>query len=147
MKSIVLIQDQTQKRVHAYLSIMGYFYSQKLCTLEGLEEYSIKISKHAVIYFACCDGLDIGMIAFYVNQEIKKAYITTISVLSDYRKQGIAEKLLEKAEAVSRENNIRVIDLEVNKKNFKAMNFYKKHDFQLKTEKINLSILSKEMTY
>ena len=60
---------------------------------------------------------------------IDEADIMNIAVKSSYRKQGIASLLLKNLIDICKNNNINSINLEVNERNFPAINLYKKYEF------------------
>lgn len=60
---------------------------------------------------------------------IDEADIMNIAVKFSYRKQGIASLLLKNLIDICKNNNINSINLEVNERNFPAINLYKKYEF------------------
>lgn len=60
---------------------------------------------------------------------IDEADIMNIAVKSSYRKQGIASLLLKNLIDICKNNNMNSINLEVNERNFPAINLYKKYEF------------------
>ena len=59
-------------------------------------------------------------------------YIMTITVLKPYRRYGIASQLLVKAiEDCAKNRGIKTMTLHVQKGNDSAMEFYKKHGFEV----------------
>ena len=62
-------------------------------------------------------------------------YIMTITVLKPYRRYGIASQLLVKAiEDCAKNRGIKTMTLHVQKGNDSAMEFYKKHGFEVVQE-------------
>lgn len=60
---------------------------------------------------------------------LDEADIMNIAIKTSYRKQGIASLLLKNLIDICKNNNINSINLEVNEKNFSAINLYKKYEF------------------
>lgn len=60
---------------------------------------------------------------------LDEADIMNIAIKTSYRKQGIANLLLKNLIDICKNNNINSINLEVNEKNFPAINLYKKYEF------------------
>lgn len=54
----------------------------------------------------------IGLVAYYINHDTQKAFITNVSVDIRFQKQGIATKLLENAKCVAMEECMKLISLE-----------------------------------
>lgn len=73
----------------------------------------------------------LGFITFDLLQD--RAEILDIIVHINYRKQGIGEKLLNKAIELMLEFNIKRVSLEVRTSNKEAVSFYKKNNFKIIT--------------
>ncbi len=58
-------------------------------------------------------------------------FIVDIGVKKDYRKKGIGKQLMNKIYEIARKNNIKTINLLVDKRNINAVNFYKKAGFEI----------------
>jgi ribosomal-protein-alanine N-acetyltransferase len=90
------------------------------------EQFSSLLKNPFNKIFVACDGDKV--LGFIMIQEIDgEAEIITVCVLPEYRKQGVAQKLIENIKAPK-------VFLEVNIKNIPAINLYKKLGF--KTERI-----------
>lgn len=70
---------------------------------------------------------------------MEKSYIAGLFVSNRYQNEGIGGKLLEKCK-----EDYSVLSLDVYAKNLKAINFYKKHGFEIKKEKENAETKEKE---
>lgn len=71
------------------------------------------------------------VIGYIGVQEIcSEAYITNIAVLNDYRRQGIARVLLQKACAGAEERKCEFITLEVRESNAPAIALYESEGFE-----------------
>ena len=78
-------------------------------------------------YFVCEKKNIVGVIVF---QEIyERIELDYIIVDSDYRRCGIADKLMNYLIDYAKKNHIINITLEVNENNIAAINLYKKHGF------------------
>lgn len=60
---------------------------------------------------------------------VTEGHITNIAVSSNYRKNGVATKILEKLICIASEKNMIGLTLEVRENNKEATNLYKKFDF------------------
>ena len=63
-------------------------------------------------------------------QVIDEGQITNIAVLKDYRRKGIAHKMLERLIKKAKEMKITVLSLEVRESNIPAINLYEKFGFK-----------------
>lgn len=109
----------------------NFFISENLCnsTVENkileLCEY-IKINK-AILYGVFIDDSLVGIVWLYKHDyfDEPRLHVNHIIVDEDFRKQGIAKKLLAKAEEVAADLKISTIDLYVSENNFVATDMYK----------------------
>ncbi len=69
-------------------------------------------------------GFVIGMI--HMERNALVGHILTIDVLPQYRRRGIAQKLLEKIEEILREKGVKACCLEVREDNVAALKLYQK---------------------
>ena len=76
----------------------------------------------------------IGYIYGYFNKDDTNqnniAYLDALYINIDYRKQGIANKLIAEFKKWARENNCTSMEVNVCSKNIKAKNLYLKNNFQ-----------------
>ena len=72
-----------------------------------------------------------GKVAGYMGMHIvlDECYIANVAVSPDFRRQGIADLLLDSAEKTAREKNCSFISLEVRVSNTPAINLYEKHGY------------------
>ena len=97
----------------------------------NINDYTLKLYKNAIIYYAIKDSLNIGFIAFYRNnQETKIAYVPMIAIMSEFRGQGIGSKLLDIAIAHIKNNGFRKIEIET-WEGSKAIFLYQKKGFKI----------------
>lgn len=78
----------------------------------------------------------VGFIDFMITFD--SATITQVAVIKEYRKQGLATKLLEEMEKTfptNVEDVVENITLEVRKSNEAALNLYKKNGYEIIVEK------------
>lgn len=73
---------------------------------------------------AVCGGKAVGYMGLQIF--FGEGYVTNVAVLPDFRRQGIAEMLIEK----QLENDMDFISLEVRKSNLPAISLYKKLGFE-----------------
>jgi GNAT superfamily N-acetyltransferase len=77
-----------------------------------VKEYSQKLFSMAEREEAWSGDNLIGLVAYYINHDTQKAFITNVSVDIRFQKQGIATKLLENAKCVAIEERMKLISLE-----------------------------------
>ncbi len=97
---------------------------------ENYKELFEKIDKNA-IFITAGNQETLGYAAMYANDlETKMAYITLIAVKPIYQGMHIGRNLLYACENLAKQSGMRCIKLEVSKKNYKAIAFYKKFGFE-----------------
>lgn len=79
------------------------------------------------IYVYLEDDNILGFI--HINDIYDRYEINNIFVLNEYRKKGIASKLIENVIEIGKKENKINITLEVRKNNIEAINLYKKYNF------------------
>jgi len=95
----------------------------------NLDQYSNKLYNNAFVY-AIISEKNLGFIAFYANDSIKKiTYIPFIAVSKEARNNSIGSKLLSICHDKAKELGMRFIKLEVQNENKIAQNFYEKNGF------------------
>lgn len=75
-----------------------------------------------------------------ISKHSKKGYISNLYVKEEYRKKGIAIKLVKKAEEWLKKNKVSHITLEIHVKNKPALNLYRKFGFKDYTLKLSKKI-------
>ena len=74
------------------------------------------------------DDKIVGYAGFW--EVVDEGQITNIAVLKDFRRQKIAQKMLEKLIEKAKNKNLCTLSLEVRKSNTAAINLYEKFDFK-----------------
>ena len=99
---------------------------EKECFSAPWSEESFKNAENTRFYLYFEDQKVVGYVGIY--SVLDEGYITNIAVLKDYRKKGIATKLLK--ELTKKENNLSFISLEVRASNIAAISLYEKFEFK-----------------
>ncbi len=95
-----------------------------------IKSYAAKIFEKAVTFEAWYEGVLVGLIAAYFNDEQRRfGYITTVSSLAEYRGRGIATELLRQCIHYAQEHGFKEIQLEVHKDSGAARRLYSKAGF------------------
>lgn len=137
------IDNSSFDDIFLHLKKVDNSFRPKLSTILNLEQYAKKILQLSVKFESWDDNNLIGLIAMYNNfDQIPFSYITNVSVFEFYSGRGIASRLLDNAIQYAKMKRICRIDLHVNKFNLKAINFYKKNLFEIKTEFENKILMS-----
>lgn len=95
-----------------------------------------------------CEGakLLLGVIAFYVNDiENRIAFLSHISVLTEYQKMGIGSLMLDNAERAACDEGMKRMRLEVREDNDKAICFYTNMGYRKKFYKSGSVFMEKKI--
>lgn len=106
--------------------------SEKMDDFDG---YIIKLSQYARNYVYMLDDKVVGMLSVYANDlGSQSAYITQLSVLKEMQGKHIGKNLLEFVVLELKKVNMKIVRLEVKKKNLHAIQFYERNGFQKEQE-------------
>lgn len=105
------------------------FYLFKYEETNAIIELASKFSKFGN-FIVLSDESIAGFIAFYANdRRTFIAYISMLIVKKEYQAKGFGKLLLFNAIAKCKSEGMRIIKLEVNRNNLKAIDFYTKYGF------------------
>lgn len=124
------INQSTVQDVFMHLQSADSDFTPPLSQHIDLKKYSQKIVSHAHRFEAWIDERLIGLIAIYDGDP---AYITNVSVLTDWQKSGIGSRLLHECIDFLKQKEILAVDLEVSKSNSSAISLYEKNLFHEKS--------------
>ncbi len=115
--------------VNNLIRIISSAFTPPLIQQSEINNYIEKLSKFA--YFAEYIEEDniLGVVAYYLNDELKQLYVTMIAVVPHYHGRGIGHLLIQEVIQIAISRSFCSIGLEVNKLNLKALSFYFKHGF------------------
>lgn len=95
-----------------------------------IRDYAQKVASKATRFEAWSGGTLVGLVAAYCNDQEKRiAYITSVSVLSEWMGKGIAASLMKLCIDYSKTSGMRQISLEVASDNTPAIKLYEKSGF------------------
>ncbi|MAP80966.1 MAG: hypothetical protein CL526_07735 [Aequorivita sp.] len=130
---IALIKEHNSKESGIYIPV-------------DVEEYVDKLLKYATIVPYFSQGVLMGFISYYNNDEFKKnAFLTMILVSKDYQGKGIGKLLLEFSIRDIQNSGFENYSLEVLKNNAKAIAFYKSYGFIQKEDRDQLWLMEKKL--
>ncbi|AJZ91973.1 hypothetical protein VW41_13650 [Klebsiella michiganensis] len=107
-------------------------FVKQLTARVDIEGYARKIKTHAHCFEAWEQDTLIGLVAAYLNAELRFGYITNVSVLPGFQSRGIANLLLNKCINQFGISGINTLELEVYKDNERAQRLYLTHGFVVK---------------
>jgi len=91
-----------------------------------------ELRQNCGIYFICMHN-EIPVGYLNANTILDEIELNRICVLPQFRRHGIADKLMNTLFSYSEDNDFSVIHLEVRSKNWGAVALYKKHNFKADT--------------
>src|SRR5690606_19055178 len=119
------IKSAKKKDIQSHLIECSEQFVPMLSSYVDIEEYTNKISKHAITFEAWFESKLISLVAVYYNSEIGlNCFITNVSIEKKYEGLGIAKNLLNLCMDIGKMKNFKQVDLKVNKANLKAIMFY-----------------------
>ncbi len=99
----------------------------------------------AKFFTAVCGEKTVGYMGIYIV--CSEGYVANIAVLPEYRRRGIAGRLIQNAISVCRENNAEFLSLEVRVSNNAAIALYEKYGFKKAGERKNFYSSPAENAY
>lgn len=120
----VTISFMQEEDIDGILNVSSLSFSIPWSKTSYIQELSNPIAKYLV---AKVDNNIIGFAGTWII--LDEAHITNIAVHPNYRKQGIASKLLEELINYCKNKNCTAFTLEVRSSNIAAQNLYKKYGF------------------
>ena len=120
----VTISFMQEEDIDGILNVSSLSFSIPWSKTSYIQELSNPIAKYLV---AKVDNNIIGFAGTWII--LDEAHITNIAVHPNYRKQGIASKLLEELINYCKNKNCTASTLEVRSSNIAAQNLYKKYGF------------------
>ncbi len=124
------INVSTASEIYLHLFRCDNNFSPRLSDRLNVESYSIKIRSNATTFevWNSSNAL-IGLVAVYLDKELKTAFITNVSVEKNYMGKGISKKLMQNSIDYLKNNFYKQVKLEVFKSNEIAISLYRKFGF------------------
>lgn len=121
-------------------------YTPPLFERVDIDQYAKKISDFAIKFEAWYGGKLIGLLAMYCDKSFSgKSFITNVSVLSNFRKNGVASKLIDLSIEYASDENLNTVQLEVDYNNLQAVSIYKNKGFLEKEMKGSILLMEINM--
>jgi len=125
-KSINKLSD-----IYNHLKETSSLFFPALDTRVDLNEYAIKLHNKANNLEAWHNEELVGLVSYYLNDQLNEVFVTNVSVLEEFQGVGIATKLLNIMFDDQDVRNKFRIRLYANSKDEKLIGFYKKLGFYL----------------
>ena len=120
------------------------FTPDELYSRVDVGQYAKKLSEKAFFLLDQMENKTRGFIAYYLNNDSSFVFITRIAVSSFCRRQGIGRKMIE-ALTSHYMGCYESIELEVEKTNMSAFEFYQSLGFQIKEDRTTKYLMSKRI--
>jgi ribosomal protein S18 acetylase RimI-like enzyme/SAM-dependent methyltransferase len=124
------LNNASAAQIAAHLSRCDADFVPPLGSRVEIKAYAKKIASKATRFEAWSSGTLVGLLAAYCNDlDNAVAYITSVSVLPEWKGKGIAEQLMGQCIDHARVLGMQQIHLEVASDNAPAVKLYKKNGF------------------
>ncbi|MFU9813885.1 GNAT family N-acetyltransferase [Acinetobacter radioresistens] len=134
--------DQIEHMVKTEYSLSG----RDFIDVDNVDNYVNKIKNKAELVAHIVEGVCVGFIAFYANDEAKEnAFITMVMIRSDMRGRKIAGSLLTAVLENLKSRGFKFCNLEVRTNNTNAIKLYENLGFKIKSINSNSIFMFKEL--
>lgn len=142
----VYINQATQAQIAELLIRCDADFVPQLSSRVAIPIYAEKITTNAARFEAWANSTLCGLVAAYCNDsERSSAYVTNVSVLHEYQGKGIASLLMAQFIKYVKDLGFKVVELEVDKKNVRAIGLYEKIGFAIQGESSRGVVMSLNM--
>lgn len=117
----------TAAEVASHLKALDDSFAPSLSSRVVIADYAAKLASKALLCEAWADEGLVGLVAGYISTD--KAFISSVSVLKNWARQGIAETLVGQFVEKARLTGARVVTLEVTRGHIAAIRLYEKAGF------------------
>lgn len=120
------LQDSNRIQVFELINeFRDYYFSLDF----DVNEIAKKYTKNACFVIAYSEDKPVGYVAYYRNSSDLVAYVSMVVMNTEYRRMGIASRMMKMVIDDCRLHNYKVVRLEVNDNNRNAICLYSKLDF------------------
>ncbi|QDV45126.1 putative acetyltransferase [Stieleria neptunia] len=122
------ISQATGADILEHLQACSGQFRPPLAERVDLPTYAEKLFNHSVTFEAWHASKLIGLVASYVNQQTQppSAFVSNVSVMTEYRSQGIARRLMCRCHDDVKQRGVQTIALDVSAENVPAIGLYSK---------------------
>ena len=116
----------TDEEILGHLQACSDHFIPCLAERVDLNRYAEKLTQHASTYEAWSGEQLVGLVAAYLNtlQGRKIAFVSNVSVVSEFARRGIATRLLQIFHDELRKSEFACVELEVSSANERASRIY-----------------------
>jgi GNAT superfamily N-acetyltransferase len=130
MSNFSIEECRSEIRILEFLLSVDREFIPPLSQKVNVPDYARKLVETATSIFLTVGEVDVGHAAYYSNDfRARTAFLTSISVKSEFRGRGLARHLLDDVIQRVINDGMEHLRLEVNPKNSGAVRFYRKHGF------------------
>jgi len=120
----------SEAEIAEHLSRCDAYFVPPLSERTGIDDYASKIVSKAVRFEAWAGDALVGLVAAYCNDHEKRiAYITNVSVVSEWKGRGIAACLVSRCVEHANSVGMRQVSLRVAVANARAIELYEQSGF------------------
>ncbi len=129
---IIYTQNQTIfEDIYEILKLTASDFIPPLNGRVNIRDYAVKIKEKACCFEAWHNNKLIGLAAcYYNNLEQQTGYLTHLSILKSYCGNGVGQQLVQNCLQYGFDHNFKSVILEADRKNEKALVFWKSFDFE-----------------
>lgn len=135
--------ESNEENIFKHLKKCSNQFIPSLDTYVDIKLYSKKIYKQANRFEIFENGYLKGLVAVYINNS--KGFITNVSIEKEYQGKNLAKTLLDNCFTFLILNSCKIVSLNVNINNTKAINFYLKNGFKQIKKENDILIMEKEL--
>jgi 2-polyprenyl-3-methyl-5-hydroxy-6-metoxy-1,4-benzoquinol methylase len=132
----------SRTEIESHLKEIDFYFVPHLSSYVDIDDYSTKLFKKSLRIEAYLEGKLIGLVCYYLIEN-NFCFLSNFSIIPNFHNKGISKKLFGLYLEECFKNGSKKIILEVNSRNKKAINFYKKIGFSL--IKKNKELLTMEL--
>jgi ribosomal protein S18 acetylase RimI-like enzyme len=112
---------------------LGEMFIEQMGGAQDARERAAKIRSSAHTQECWHQSRLAGLVALYENDRVtRRAYITYVGVIPEFRRRGVARRLLERSMLRLRESGMRFVELEVRVDNGHAFSLYQQFGFEVR---------------
>jgi len=130
--------------IESHLKRVSPFFIPQLSSYVNIGLYAQKIYDKALRIEYWSEENLVGLLAYYLNEPERFAYITNVSVESSYLRQGLAQTMIDMM-INNITDKVDFVRLEVNANNIRALGFYSKNGFVEFLNKGDMILMEKRL--
>lgn len=141
------MSQAAQSQILEHLNACDEQFHPPLSQRVDLPDYASKLHSRAVTFEAWGGDQLVGLVAAYLNHESAPttAFVSSVSVLSDYRSRGIGRHLLTDCHREARNRGIQKVSLEVSPASRHAIDLYLNLGYCVATEHDNHLLMTLDL--